>query len=674
MNIETETPNTTAVVTSAEAQQDRGRDRAPGDDGRPELAIGQWFWVTVESDHSSRPETWFGCVMEIGSNYIKLSSPQSRELSHWEHRVHFDDFWTALRYEPDPQGVIRDRVAKHTARANALLGKVKAITARLGLPVSVALPGAASPASTGNGTAMVALASKPDMNAYKTELMLAKDKELPDLFKEIKSQYAHVAMWMGAESLVLQASVDAMTGTVDAIEDRIFSVGLYAGLTESATLCSDGAAAGPEEKLHVMQRRLYMDEECLLNYNAGGMEFSKISEFDAWIAKPENRDRILPFPRTLVAMRVRRIVKERESNGTMLSAFINMMIEGSDKFTFLYVRNGERVWRITSEMDYGEMIFPDETMFRPDEPKMAKIRWGDKVDKLISVDDYQDRVAQSAANEAKREAWMKANPNQDDWWRCPHSSSSYFDGDHFNASEWQPFNRSSVYYDDCVAMLEAKIKEYNRIAVIIQGLYDRSEILHPHPPVKTWTAEGFEAAVKLVFDGTNTLYAGEKPDFISYREQCNKQITGESVLVGQYDFWLRREAIKENKRRDADWRQQTDHRPTRYKPHGDKGPGPVAVPAIWRPKAREAVFTWTRERRVFDPYNREPVKCSVTVPEEELFNVSAYRQGDYKQFFRDPRTRAEYLKWAPVLLAAEDYHAGRARDDNDDDATASPCP
>ena len=91
--------------------------------------------------------------------------------------------------------------------------------------------------------------------------MLARAKELPDLFKEIKTEYAQVAMWMGAESLVLQASVDAMTGTVDAIKDRIFSVGLYAGLTESATLCSDGAAAAPAEKLHVMQRRLYMDDD-----------------------------------------------------------------------------------------------------------------------------------------------------------------------------------------------------------------------------------------------------------------------------------------------------------------------------------------------------------------------------------------------------------------------------
>jgi len=46
-------------------------------------------------------------------------------------------------------------------------------------------------------------------------------------------------------------------------------------------------------------------------------------------------------------------------------------------------------------------------------------------------------------------------------------------------------------------------------------------------------------------------------------------------------------------------------------------------------------------------------KCKVA----QVLNVDAYTPGDYLQFFRDPRTRAKYLKWAPLLLAAEDWHA-----------------
>lgn len=46
-------------------------------------------------------------------------------------------------------------------------------------------------------------------------------------------------------------------------------------------------------------------------------------------------------------------------------------------------------------------------------------------------------------------------------------------------------------------------------------------------------------------------------------------------------------------------------------------------------------------------------------PKEKLFCVDAYTPGDYHMFFDDPRTRAEYLKWAPYLLAAEDWHGKR---------------
>jgi hypothetical protein len=81
----------------------------------------------------------------------------------------------------------------------------------------------------------------------------------------------------------------------------------------------------------------------------------------------------------------------------------------------------------------------------------------------------------------------------------------------------------------------------------------------------------------------------------------------------------------------------------------------------WKARARKAVFRWERDRKTFDPYSRRRggIEVSVTVPASELLNVSAYTPGDFKQFFEDPRTRREYLKWAPLMLAAEDHLAGK---------------
>ena len=114
--------------------------------------------------------------------------------------------------------------------------------------------------------------------------------------------------------------------------------------------------------------------------------------------------------------------------------------------------------------------------------------------------------------------------------------------------------------------------------------------------------------------------------------------------------------------RDVKWR------PTRYKPQGNPGPGNLAKVVKWSPNSKRAKFVWNRER-IRDNirlYSSEFIETSVTVDAEHLFNVSAYKKGDYLQFFRDPRTREQYLKWAPLLMEAEEYVRGL---ENGSDAT-----
>jgi hypothetical protein len=48
---------------------------------------------------------------------------------------------------------------------------------------------------------------------------------------------------------------------------------------------------------------------------------------------------------------------------------------------------------------------------------------------------------------------------------------------------------------------------------------------------------------------------------------------------------------------------------------------------------------------------------------DRLLNLDTYQPGDYKQFYADPRTRADYLEWAPYLLRAEDFKAGKTTRD-----------
>jgi len=612
------------------------------DEGKP-IAIGEWYWVKEPKEAE-----FFGCVVEVGSNYVKIENAHGSST-----RVHFDQFDKTCRRELDPEKVIRGRVEHYRGVVQEKLGEIQKITARLGLTPQLNIEQHQPESSK----ALSVLAETDNVKQYEKALIKAQKEDLPKLFKEVEEAHKQLATWMQAQAIPMKAMAEGMQGCIGQIEDRVFNVSLYAGLTEQVAEIAKGAPAAVSDRLHILQRLLYMDEECLANYRHGGMDFKGIGKFDAWLAKPENRDRVLPFPRSLVAFRVRRAEKERDWGGSLQQAFINVEMAELDKATFLYVRNGERLYRMNCDLQFGELIFPGRHEMDLSEPMMAKT-FGSSIEEIIPKREYDDRLKEHEEGVRKYEEWHEANPKKS-WIENPHREHGWGGG---NFGKWQPFNKSSVYYDDIKGEIENRVKYYNRIALIVQGLYDRSEVLHPHPPIRLWTPEGFAAAVELVYDGSNILSYGEAPNFEAYREACNASIKEGSITIGQDDFWQEKEAEKECKRRDNDWRVKSDHRPERFRPYGNPGPGYLARVERWIDTSRKAIFRWTR-KRVREVYSEfgDPIPLSIGVPASRLFNASAYKPGDFKRFFADPRTRAQYLKWAPALIAAEEYHAGNMK-------------
>jgi hypothetical protein len=621
-------------------------------DDQPRL--GQWYWVpgihrTYGKNDKTKEEKyeWLGCVMKIGSNFIELHSPHSDHHGYREERVHLDDL-LSIRLEENPQQVIKENIDHWQHESRNLLNDIRNLVARLGLDPRHYL-GCSIKNEESNSTALMVVSGHENIDTYKKELVLAKEKTLPDLFKAIKEANEELCRWMMAETMETQSLIEPMERSIKDVNDRIFAVSLYAGLVENVVRISDGDPAEITDKLHVMQRKLFMDEECLLNYQAGGMEFNDIKEFDQWMAIPKNRDRILPFPRTLVAMQIRRKTKERDSEGNLLRAFINIHLEQTDKFTFLYIRNGEQLYRLSCEMEFGKMIFPNKNAYNPSELKMVKL-FGHHMDQTISIHEYEILVEKYNEQKINEEKWKEEHPKE-------HYFSNPYHHYTFNPEDWKPFDQTNLYFDECMEEIASQIREYNRIALIIQGLFDRSMVFHPHLPVKSWTSNGFDKAIKLVYDGDMTINYGEPPSFEAYRERCNSSLEEGSLVTGQEEYWMEREAEKENRRLYNDWRSKADCRHKLFQPFGDPGPGRVAKIAKWKKHSRVAIFTWERERRSWHSWKTDKLRETLTVPESRLFNISAYKPGDYLQFFNDPRTREQYLKWAPLLLTAEDYYA-----------------
>jgi hypothetical protein len=308
--------------------------------GFEQCEIGQFYWV-ISTASSSRDVDddddvelparrklrkgdtyeWLGCVMEKGSNFVELHSQPGEYGSTSTIRVHVEEFEERLRFEPNADDYIQRKIGQYQNEVRHLLGQVREVTARLGVVPQQKI----AEHSVGDGqNALAVISTKVDTDKYKNQLVKAKDETLPELFKKIETANKRLAGWMIAPSLPIKATIGPMKESIKQVEDRIYTIELYAGLTEEAVQVCDGDPAPMGEKLRVMQRRLYMDEECLANYTAGGMDIQDVREFDEWISLPENRDRLLPFPRTLVAFRVRRTDKEREDGGKFYNVFVNV--------------------------------------------------------------------------------------------------------------------------------------------------------------------------------------------------------------------------------------------------------------------------------------------------------------------------------------------------------------
>lgn len=633
--------------------EENGETHKMGVEERPEdPAVGKWYWhdttSSVDGDKKVRKDLW--CITHIGSNYVQITHAFGGYT-----RIHLDVFADECEYEPNAEAIIQQRIRAQQEKVAALMGEVRDITQSLGV-ASRALPEGETQALAVRGN---------HLEEYKTALVKAKEKTLPELFKQIEKESERLGQWMKATMIVLQAEAEGMKENIKRIEKRIFNVELYAGLIESVEQLSEGKAAPMHEKIYLMQRRHYMDEECLANYTAGGMDFSSIDAFNRWLVKPVNRNRILPFPRCVAAFRVRRTDKEREPGFTM-SDFIEIQGQhDADKRTFLYLRNGDQVFCLETGIDFEEKLFPDLNQ-RQLQGKLWARKFI-KYEELITDDQYQGMVEDNKKIEAenkridrelaKKRKAAKTKEEREKY----HPFWSHGKRSLHRLDDYTAFTPETVYYDDILAFVQSEIEKHNRLVLVLQGLLDRSPVFHPHPPWQLWKAEGFADAFELVYDVTNALVAGEKPDFEAYRAKCNEEISIGTIVTGQQDLWEKFEAEKECKRIEANWREaRHSYRPKRFRPEGNPGPGILARVVRISQTNYTVSFQWERRRIRETRWGDDgPLTATFTVSADQIFNVEAYQKGDYKQFYADPRTRAEYIKWAPLLLVAEDFHAGK---------------
>lgn len=575
------------------------------------LVVGTWYWLD---------EVELVCLTRIGSNYALVTGIGGRGQ-----RIHFDHVLPRLMPAPEWKDVVKERTVAAHMELREAMDKIKEITHEIGMQ--------SGPKALDHGidTAMVMHGSE-DGNTYIQRLEKIKDKILPDLFNEVKELNTRIADLMGAELLPLNTQVHSIHSYQNHIRDRIFNVSLYAGLEEQIITIREGDCAPQGTKVDVMQRLLYMDEEALLRWDDGGLEFKDLAEFDTWLAKDDNFSRILPFERCVVAFRVRRHERDRSS---LLTGIKNVgdyyvtlklidELRQKDRHTFMYIRNGDNLYRLIIPIEFRERLFPDPQDSKFGQPLMVR-KGGCSLRDCITLNEYEHKIEKYKVD---RETWKYRTP--------------FWDQD--PEKEYVPLDDSYLYLDDVEESIIEDMNKNNRVALVLQGLFDRSHVFHPHDPVQLWKAESFSRHIRLRFDSDRTLYPFEEaPDIKEYIDRINSKIQVGSVCVGQFAYWYEKQ--------QDNWKRRTWN-----------NDGPHTVSKVVDVKSNKAKFVWYR--KILSGKNEGRLKeHSVWVPFEHLFNISGYRRGDFKRFFLDPRSRQAYLEWAPLMFMAEDYYAGKVQPD-----------
>ena len=630
--------DTTSIVV-LEGDEQHAESLPDQDPNAP--AVGRWYWVTHKEERYAG-QRWFGCCTHVGSNYCELKGPMG-----WDERIHEEHFNERCTLAPEPEKLIQERIGEYQLEVHESMAKIREVTNRLAIHTGPSLPGHSE-------TQSLAIHTGHAMDAYKTALVVAKEKTLPDLFKQIEKSNEYLALWMSAPLIPLKAQAAAMKPAMESISDRIFSVELYAGLVENVEKIQDGKPAPLTEKIHLFQRRAYMDEECLANYETGGMEFKNMDAFNRWFVRPDNLARLLPFPRCIMAFQVRRNRKDRGDCFSYGDLIKMRQLEDLDKLTFLYIRNGEQVFCLGTSIEFDQKLFPDMSQSILNGKIYAKCYSGGRVEDLISENEWLGMREEEA--KAEREYAEKKAANE----KLPKEEREYIYLNRPSSPDYRLFDRSNIYYDDISKHVHDEMTKHNRLVLVLQGLLDRSPVLHPHPPWQLWT-DGFSQALEPIYDDSRALGTGDKPDFEAFRQRLNESLKVGSVTVGQDDEWELAEGKKESERRERSGR--GDYHPERYRPSGNPGPGTLARVARMSKRSKTCTYEWTR-RRSRDAYNEDAppeIACHFTTKSETVLNIDAYRPGDFRQFFNDPRTRAEYLQWAWMLLEAEEFHAGNRK-------------
>lgn len=446
--------------------------------------------------------------------------------------------------------------------------------------------------STSPAQAKAAMAELHNAVEHAREQVLGKQRALE---AAMKSQME--------KARAIMAPLEKMT---ERLREGIWSVNLYLGRDEEVVCLRGGDPAPFDAPIVVRQLVLAMDEESTLFAEDGGMDCENIEDFDAWLlADPAHLQQVFPHDKGVVALRPRGQDKRYDNPWESLAK------QSENAWTYFLIRNGERLYRISTDFMVGRRLVPLASEF---------------------ASFFQYESLERDANGLHR-VKLPLKPGTSEWTRAEEQA-------------------------------DGRRRHYMRVALILQGLVDRTEVFAPLP-----TQPFSFLDLDLYDDGKITIIADAEPalgtgaeSFRDWHRRLNSELRVGMRIIGAFN-------TLEFSRELQDSAQYGERR---VQPRNAEGPPANELLTIEeeRPGGR-FVMRYKRTQEVWDPNLREPVpdrpgyvyrggfkvpktRASCELYREDAF-VLAYDLAtveEMERFLTSRTERHQYVNMFPLLKAA----------------------
>lgn len=241
------------------------------------------------------------------------------------------------------------------------------------------------------------------------------------------------------------------------LSDGVDALNIYLGRDEEIITLQEGERAPAGTVITVRQLVLAMDEESLIAVDSVGMDFQDIDLFGDWLTRDPAHLEQLLPEPKGVVALIPRRADKRYGD-----PWSQMNADEQNRHTWWLIRNGQCVWLTSTQFVVGNHTVPAPKEFT--DMFMTRAQFGRPAEKL----------------EPGSKAWMDAEERAD-----------------------------------------ARTRHYMKVALLLQGLLDRTAVFHPHDGASFLDQSHYDSGrVRVILDGENALTDGR----LEYREWRRERI------------------------------------------------------------------------------------------------------------------------------------------------------